>query len=111
MAHQHDSIDRISHTLEPDQPVVLVQDWHHLLFLHWEIPVAELQALLPRRLTVDTFEGKAYIGLVPFTMTGVRPMLAPPLPWTTREAVLRRNQEIQRLWEQQRKPADARKAS
>src|SRR5438132_10382221 len=37
--------------------------------------------------------------------------VAPPLPWTTREAVLRRNQEIQRLWEQQRKPADARKAS
>jgi hypothetical protein len=30
---------------------------------------------------------------------------APPLPWTTREAVLRRrNQEIQRLWEQQRQP-------
>jgi uncharacterized protein YqjF (DUF2071 family) len=81
MAHQHDSIDRISPTLEPDQPVVLVQNWHHLLFLHWEVPVSELQALLPRRLTVDTFEGKAYIGLVPFTMTGVRPVLSPPLPW------------------------------
>jgi hypothetical protein len=26
--------------------------------------------------------------------------VAPPLPWTTREALLRRNQEIQRLWEQ-----------
>ena len=30
--------------------------------------------------------------------------VAPPLPWTTRESVLRRNQEIQRLWEQARKP-------
>ena len=29
--------------------------------------------------------------------------VAPPLPWATREAVLRRNQEIQHLWEQQRK--------
>jgi hypothetical protein len=29
---------------------------------------------------------------------------APPLPWTTRDAVLRRDQEIQRIWEQQRKP-------
>jgi hypothetical protein len=32
---------------------------------------------------------------------------APPLPWPTREAVLRRNQEIQRIWEQARKPVDA----
>jgi hypothetical protein len=28
--------------------------------------------------------------------------VAPPLPWITREALLRRNQEIQRLWEQAR---------
>lgn len=79
--HQHDAIDRISPTLEPDLPVLLHQNWHHLLFLHWEIPAMELQALLPPRLTVDTFEGKAYIGLIPFTMTGVRPILVPPLPW------------------------------
>jgi len=76
-----DAIDRITPTLEPDQQVLLHQNWHHLLFLHWEIPPQELQALLPPRLTLDTFEGKAYIGLVPFTMTGVRPILTPPLPW------------------------------
>jgi uncharacterized protein YqjF (DUF2071 family) len=79
--HRHDTIDRITPTLEPDQQVLLHQNWHHLLFLHWEIPAAELQALLPARLTVDTFEGKAYVGLVPFTLTGVRPILTPPLPW------------------------------
>jgi uncharacterized protein YqjF (DUF2071 family) len=76
-----DSIDRVTPTLEPDQQVVMRQDWHHLLFLHWEIPPAELQARLPPGLEVDTFEGKAYVGLVPFTLTGVRPILAPPLPW------------------------------
>ncbi|HEY8172722.1 MAG TPA: DUF2071 domain-containing protein [Dehalococcoidia bacterium] len=79
--HQHDAIDRISPTLEPDQQVLMHQNWHHLLFLHWEIPPQELQALIPPRLTIDTFEGKAYIGLVPFTMTGVRPILTPSLPW------------------------------
>jgi hypothetical protein len=30
--------------------------------------------------------------------------VAPPLPWPNRESVLRRNQEIQRLWEQHQKP-------
>jgi hypothetical protein len=30
--------------------------------------------------------------------------VAPPLPWTNRESALRRNLEIQRVWEQQRKP-------
>ena len=79
--HQHDSIDRIAPTLEPDQPVLLHQNWHHLGFFHWEIPAAELQALIPPRLTVDTFEGKAFVGLVPFTLTGVRPVMLPPLPW------------------------------
>jgi len=77
----HDPIDRIAPTLEPSQIVLLHQNWHHLLFLHWEVPVAELQALLPSRLTVDTYEGKAYVGLVPFTITGVRATLTPPLPW------------------------------
>ncbi len=79
--HRHDAIDRIAPTLEPDQQVLMHQNWHHLLFLHWEIPPQELQALLPLRLTLDTFEGKAYVGLIPFTMTGVRPILTPPLPW------------------------------
>ena len=30
--------------------------------------------------------------------------VAPPLPWTDRESVLRRDKEIQGIWEQQRKP-------
>lgn len=57
------------------------QDWHHLLFLHWEIPLPALQALVPPQLTVDTFDGKAYVGLIPFTLSGVRPVLTPPIPW------------------------------
>jgi len=74
-------MDRIAPTLEPDQPVLLLQNWHHLLFLHWQVPAEELQRMIPPELTIDTFEGKAYVGLVPFTMTGVRPVLTPPLPW------------------------------
>jgi uncharacterized protein YqjF (DUF2071 family) len=73
-------IDRLSPTLEPNGTPVMHQNWHHLLFLHWEVPPMELQPLLPPGLELDTFEGKSYVGLVPFTMTGVRPILVPPLP-------------------------------
>ena len=37
--------------------------------------------------------------------------VAPPLPWTTREAVLTRNQEIKRIWEQERKAVGAPRAT
>jgi uncharacterized protein YqjF (DUF2071 family) len=74
-------IDRIAPTLEPDLPVVMRQDWHHLLFLHWPVPPQELQRLVAPELTIDTFDGNAYVGLVPFTLSGVRPVLTPPLPW------------------------------
>src|SRR5438270_7300603 len=76
-----DSIDRVTPTRQPDGPALMRQDWHHLLFLHWEVPPEELQRLLPPELTVDTFEGNAYVGLIPFTLTGVRAVLTPPLPW------------------------------
>src|SRR5437764_15334739 len=47
-------MDRITPTLEPDAPVVMHQDWHHLLFLHWEVPPQELQQLIAPELTIDT---------------------------------------------------------
>ena len=79
-----DLIDRISPTLEPDAPAVMRQDWHHLLFLHWEVPAAELQKLIPEDLTIDTFEGIAYVGVIPFTLSNVRPIFTPPVPGLSR---------------------------
>jgi uncharacterized protein YqjF (DUF2071 family) len=38
------------------------------------------ETLIPRRLTIDTFDGSAWIGVVPFTMWGVRPTFTPPVP-------------------------------
>lgn len=73
-------IDRITPTLRPDGRPVGSQSWRNLLFLHWEVPVEALAALLPRELTVDTFEGRAYVGVVPFTMRDVRVWWAPPVP-------------------------------
>ena len=57
------------------------QHWGKLLFMHWPVPVAALRPLLPRRLSLDTYDGQAWIGLVPFTMWGVRPVCMPSLPY------------------------------
>ena len=37
--------------------------------------------------------------------------VAPPLPWRTRESVLRRDKEIQRIWEQKRRLVETPKVS
>ena len=76
-------MDRISPTLKPDRTAVMRQRWAELGFLHWPVPVAVLRDLIPRALTIDTHEGQAYVGVVPFTVTGARPMLMPPLPWVS----------------------------
>jgi uncharacterized protein len=52
---------------------VMFQRWMHLLFLHWPIPPHLVQMTLPEGLLVDTFDGHAWLGIVPFFMRGVRP--------------------------------------
>jgi uncharacterized protein YqjF (DUF2071 family) len=56
------------------------QRWNDLLFVHWPIRPQAIQDTLPPGLFVDTFEGDAYLGIVPFFMQRVRPTGLPPLP-------------------------------
>lgn len=63
----------------PDAQVVMRPNWRHLLFLHWDFDPQSVQKLLPDGLEVDTFQGRAYVGLVPFVMQNVRPALVPDL--------------------------------
>ncbi len=59
---------------------VMYQSWQKLLFLHWEVEPQVIQATLPPGLTVDTFDGRGYLGVVPFYMRGIRPRFCPPVP-------------------------------
>src|SRR6266545_2456497 len=63
---------------------VMLQHWRRLTFLHWRYPPAAVQAVLPADLEVETFDGSAWVGLVPFLMDGVRPPGMPPAPWASR---------------------------
>ena len=67
-------------TRHPGRPPVMQQSWRDLLFIHWPVPVDVIQAALPTELTVDTFDGFAWVALVPFQMRNVRPVWSPCVP-------------------------------
>jgi len=73
-------IDRLSPTQRPRRRVRGYQRWSDLLFLHWKVPVSLVRPLVPPELTIDTWDNHAWIGLVPFHMSGVRPWWSPPVP-------------------------------
>jgi uncharacterized protein len=58
----------------------MYQSWGKLLFMHWPIDAEILRPLIPAQLSIDTFEGQAWIGVVPFTMWGIRASFLPPIP-------------------------------
>jgi hypothetical protein len=62
---------------------VMIHRWEQLTFLHWSFDVATVQALLPPGLTVEPYDGRAWVGLVPFNMWVAPPGL-PALPWLGR---------------------------
>jgi len=56
----------------PDRPWTMTQRWNDLLFAHWPIPAATMAALIPVSLDLDTFDGSAWLGVVPFWMSRIR---------------------------------------
>ena len=62
----------------------MLQRWRWLTFMHWRYDAAIIQALLPELLTVDTFDGSAWVGLTPFVLAGLRLPFSPPVPWISR---------------------------
>lgn len=55
--------------------------WRDLLFAHWVVDAAALRPLIPPRLEIDTFDGRAYVGVVPFRMEDTAPRGLPALPY------------------------------
>jgi uncharacterized protein YqjF (DUF2071 family) len=64
----------------PQPPWRWRQTWTDLAFLHWEIAETALRNIIPDELEIDTFDGSAWIGLVPFDMKGVMLRGMPDLP-------------------------------
>ena len=64
----------------PDRPWLIFQSWQDLLFAHWPIPASQMAELLPAGLALDTYAGEAWVTVVPFRMSGVRPRFLPAAP-------------------------------
>jgi uncharacterized protein len=72
--------DRLRLRDRPRRPVLMYQSWRDLLFLHWRIEPEVVRQTLPAGVFVDTYDGAAYVGIVPFRVTGARPRGIPALP-------------------------------
>ena len=78
-------MDRHAPSLRPEGRPAGYQNWRNLLFVHWEVPVDALRAVVPAGLEIDTFEGRAFVGVVAFEMHDVRPTrFLPPVPTARR---------------------------
>lgn len=64
----------------PSRAWSVTMRWQDLLFLHWPVPADALRALLPPGLELETFDGRAWLGVVPFVMARTRFRALPPVP-------------------------------
>jgi uncharacterized protein YqjF (DUF2071 family) len=65
----------------PSGPWVMRQTWNDLLFAHWRLEPKYVRQFVPRQLSLDVFDGGAWLAVTPFHMTDVRPRRTPPVPW------------------------------
>ena len=59
------------------------QTWNDLLFAHWPVATESLRPLVPSVLALDTFDGKCWVAVAPFHMSGVRGRWLPQIPGTS----------------------------
>ena len=76
-------LDRLTPRQRPSGQPLMHQSWGKLLFMHWRVDTAQLRPLIPKELELDTFDGSAWIAVVPFTMWDTRalPPYLPAVPW------------------------------
>jgi uncharacterized protein YqjF (DUF2071 family) len=85
-AAQRRSLEETAHRQwpVPDGPWIQGQTWCDLLFAHWSLPPEALRQVVPAELPLDTFDGRAWLGITPFEVRGLRLRGTPPLPGISR---------------------------
>jgi uncharacterized protein YqjF (DUF2071 family) len=65
----------------PGSTPIMHHNWGKLLFMHWRVAVNDLRPHIPHALEIETFDGTAWLGIIPFTMWGIRPPALPAIPY------------------------------
>lgn len=63
-----------------DKNWVMTQNWEDTVFLHWPVSPQSIRKFIPEELELDLWDGAAWVGLVLFKATGMRPRFLPPIP-------------------------------
>ena len=82
VAAQSASLKEVGHRPWPlkREPWLMGQTWERLLFAHWRVPHDVLRPHVPESLTLEDWDGSAWLGMTPFRVAGLRLHGAPPLP-------------------------------
>lgn len=74
-------INRSETCPNPVTRAVMRQQWRDLAYVHWRYDPSAVAALLPPGLEVDTFDGSAWVGLIPFSMRDIGLARGPSMPY------------------------------
>ncbi len=82
-ARQSATLRKTDHRPWPPPPGswFMAQTWEDLLFAHWPVPAAAVREHVPAELSVDEYDGSAWVGITPFRLSGLRLRAAPPAPF------------------------------
>lgn len=64
----------------PKDLVIGYQRWDRILFVHWRVPAQAIRSLVHPRLSIDLYDGSAWISMTPFTLQNGRVRGLPPVP-------------------------------
>ncbi|HEY2353621.1 MAG TPA: DUF2071 domain-containing protein [Gaiellaceae bacterium] len=81
-ARQARSVDETAHRPYPlpSNRWTMGQTWESLVFVHWPVDADVMRPFLPRELEIEEFDGSAWVGIVPFRITGLRARGLLPIP-------------------------------
>jgi len=65
----------------PMAPWIMTQRWNDILFLHYGLAPEIMRPLVPDVLTLDTYQQRAWVSVIPFWINHLRPPGVPSLPW------------------------------
>ncbi|MBJ7571098.1 DUF2071 domain-containing protein [Bacillus halotolerans] len=64
----------------PEGIWIMKQTWNDVLFAHWPVNYSTLRAKIPPILDIDTYNGQAWVSVLPFMLTNLRGRFLPPIP-------------------------------